>query len=90
MSGEFRRQENTFGHIIMPVGIVTALASLQIEVAADHVGELNFPCPGVAQFNETAFGTAIAQRFPFLKAHLLKTFLFPELLHFFVFPLIVG
>ena len=65
----------------MPIGIITALAGLEIEVAANHIGEFDRFRFGVPQFDEAAFGTAIAQGFPFFTAHLLKGFLFPEIAH---------
>jgi hypothetical protein len=66
------------------------MACLKIKVPADHIGKFDRFCFGIPKFDETAFGTSIAQGFPFFMAHLLKAFFFPKLVHFSSFLTAVG
>jgi hypothetical protein len=61
MPGKFRCQEDAFRHILVPVRIITAMACLKIKVPADHIGKFDRFCFGIPKFDETAFGTSIAQ-----------------------------
>jgi hypothetical protein len=65
----------------MPIGIIAALAGLQVEVAADHICKFDYLGFGDTQLDKAAFCTAVTQGFPFFMAHLFKGFFFPEWFH---------
>jgi hypothetical protein len=64
------RQFDTIGHQLGALGIMSAATALAIKQIANNIGEDNFIRVFILQFNQTAFGAAIAQRFPLRVVHL--------------------
>lgn len=75
---DFRRELDADRNVFLPVRIVGTLAGPAIEQLAVKPREIEFAGVLVLEFDEAAFGAAVAERFPFLGSHLGQRLGFPE------------
>ena len=64
-------QLNTVVYYTVAACIIYALAALGVQQLTGYIGMVDLSTVVVFQFNQTAFGAAIAEQFPLLGAHLL-------------------
>lgn len=73
-----RREPHAVAHLLLPVLVVAAAAALRVEQPAGDVGEEGRARALLLQLVEAAAPAAVAQAFPFARAHLLERLAPPE------------